>query len=108
MMSDPLTALRPSTGDQSASRAAGGDEPRIGSLSLAVDSWGARWNSRHQVLTRLARQFPVVWVNPAPDWRRAAGVGRWKAHERGIDGLPPNFVVHGSSALTPIVYRARW
>lgn len=108
MMSDPLTALRPSTGDQSAPRAARGDEPRIGILSLAVDSWGARWNSRHQVLTRLARQFQVVWVNPAPDWRRAAAAGRWKTHERSIDGLPPNFVVHDSSALTPIVYRPRW
>ena len=108
MMSDPLTALRPSTGNQSASRAARDDEPRIGILSLAVDSWGARWNSRHQVLTRLARQFPVVWVNPAPDWRRAATVGRWKTRERGIDGLPPNFVVLDSSVLTPIVYRPRW
>ena len=108
MMSDPLTALRPSTGNQSASRAARDDEPRIGILSLAVDSWGTRWNSRHQVLTRLARQFPVVWVNPAPDWRRAATVGRWKTRERGIDGLPPNFVVLDSSVLTPIVYRPRW
>ncbi len=108
MMSEPFTALRPSTGDQSASRAARDDEPRIGILSLAVDSWGARWNSRHQVLTRLARQFPVVWVNPAPDWRRAAADGHWTTHERTIDGLPPNFIVHDSSALTPIVYRPRW
>ena len=108
MMSDPLTALRPSRGNQSASAAARDDEPRIGILSLAVDSWGARWNSRHQVLTRLARQFPVVWVNPAPDWRRAATVGRWKTHERAIDGLPPNFVVLDSSVLTPVVYRPRW
>lgn len=108
MMSDALIALRPSMGDQSASRAAGGEEPRIGIVSLSVDSWGARWNSRHQVLTRLAGQFPVIWVNPAPEWRRAAAVRRWKPHERTIDGLPRNFVVHDSSTLTPIVYRPRW
>lgn len=108
MMPDALTALGPSTGNQSAPHAVGGDEPRIGILSLAVDSWGARWNSRHQVLTRLARQFTVLWLNPAPEWRRAAAVGRWKPHERTIDGLPPEFVVHDSSTLTPIVYRPRW
>lgn len=108
MMPDALTVVRPSTGNQSASSAGGGDEPRIGIISLSVDSWGARWNSRHQVLTRLAQQFPVVWVNPAPEWRRAVSIGRWKPHERTIAGLPDNFVVHDSSTLTPIVYRPRW
>ena|SRR5579862_5530050 len=108
MTLDALPAVRPSTGSQSASFAGGGNEPRIGIISLSVDTWGARWNSRHQVLTRLARQFPVIWVNPAPEWRRAASIGRWTPRERTIDGLPNNFVVHDSSTLTPIVYRPRW
>lgn len=75
---------------------------------MAVDSWGARWNSRHQVLTRLARQFPVVWVNPAGEWRSALRERRWGPTERSIDGLPREFVVHDSSPLTPVVYRPRW
>ncbi|MGH7646538.1 MAG: glycosyltransferase [Gemmatimonadaceae bacterium] len=82
--------------------------PRIGILSLAVDSWGSRWNSRHQVLTRLAKQFPVLWVNPAPERRRVTSIGRWRVREHTIDGLPENFVVHDSSTLTPIVYRPQW
>jgi len=108
MMSDSLTALRSVTDTRSDSPAARRDEPRIGILSLSVDRWGARWNSRHQLLTRLARQFPVVWVNPAPDWRAALRTGRVWSRERTIDGLPKNFVVHDSSALTPVVYRPQW
>lgn len=108
MMSDSLTALRRLTDTQSDSPAAPGDEPRIGILSLSVDRWGARWNSRHQLLTRLARQFPVVWLNPARDWRAAARTGRLRSRERTIEGLPANFVVHDSSPLTPVVYRPQW
>lgn len=108
MMSDALTALGPSTGDRAASSAVGEVRPRIGILSLAVDSWGSRWNSRHQVLTRLAKEFPVLWVNPAPEWRRATAIGGWGVHEHTIDGLPENFVVHDSSTLTPVVYRPQW
>src|SRR6185312_15488269 len=87
MMSDSLTALRSVTDTRSDSPAARRDEPRIGILSLSVDRWGARWNSRHQLLTRLARQFPVVWVNPAPDWRAALRTGRVWSRERTIDAL---------------------
>ncbi len=82
--------------------------PRIGVLSLALDTWGTRWNSRHQVLTRLARSFPVVWLNPAPEWRHALNVGRWRGGERTVDGLPADFMVRDSSAFTPVVYRPRW
>lgn len=84
------------------------DAARIGIISVALDTWGPRWNSRHQVLTRLAHSFPVVWLNPAPEWRRALATGRWHARERAIPGLPANFIVHDSSALTPVVYRPRW
>ncbi len=108
MMSDALTAVGPSTGDHAVSSAVGGARPRIGILSLAVDSWGSRWNSRHQVLTRLAKQFPVLWVNPAPEWRRVTAIDRWRIHEHTVEGLPENFVVHDSSTLTPVVYRPQW
>jgi glycosyltransferase involved in cell wall biosynthesis len=108
MMSDALTAVGPSTGVRAAPSAVEGVRPRIGILSLAVDSWGSRWNSRHQVLTRLAKQFPVLWVNPAPERRRVKSIGRWRVSEHTIDGLSENFVVHDSSALTPIVYRPQW
>ena len=103
-----LTDAPQSTDRQSASFSKETGGIRIGILSLALDSWGARWNSRHQVLTRLAQQFPVVWVNPAPEWRRAVSLGRLRSREQTVDGLPRDFVVHDSSTLTPQVHRPRW
>jgi len=43
--------------------------PSVGILALVPDSWSDLWQPRHQVLTRLARYFHVVWVNPARGWR---------------------------------------
>lgn len=108
MTPDAPTDLLPSADGLPASSSGGVGRIRIGILSLSLDSWGARWNSRHQVLTRLARQFPVVWVNPAPEWRRVFSLGRLRAREQTVDGLPHDFVVHDSSTLTPQVYRPRW
>lgn len=53
---------------------AGGGAPRVpevGILAFVPERWGGVWMPRHQVCTRLARWFPVVWVNPAPEWRQA-------------------------------------
>lgn len=80
---------------------------QIGVLSVALDRWSPRWNSRHQVLTRLARQFPVLWLNPAPEWRRALITRQWRAREQSVPGLPRDFIVRDSSELTPLIYRPR-
>ncbi|HEX6790848.1 MAG TPA: glycosyltransferase [Candidatus Krumholzibacteria bacterium] len=44
----------------------------VGVLALVPERWGGMWLSRHQVLTRLARYFNVVWHSPAPSWRHGA------------------------------------
>jgi glycosyltransferase involved in cell wall biosynthesis len=108
MMPHALTDGRLSTDARPQSSSKETDRIRIGILSLALDSWGPRWNSRHQVLTRLARRFPVVWVNPAPEWRRVVSAGRLRSREQTVAGLPRDFVVHDSSALTPRVHRPHW
>jgi glycosyltransferase involved in cell wall biosynthesis len=43
--------------------------PNIGVLALVPDYWGGAWQVRHQVLTRLARIFNVVWINRPLGWR---------------------------------------
>jgi glycosyltransferase involved in cell wall biosynthesis len=43
--------------------------PEVGLLALPPDRWGGYWGSRHQVLTRLASWFHVVWVDPPREWR---------------------------------------
>jgi hypothetical protein len=82
--------------------------PDIGILSLSVDPWSWRWNSRHQVLTRLARYFRVLWLNPAPEWRSAAKHPVAPARELTPKGQPQSFVVRDSASWMPVVYRPGW
>ena len=49
--------------------AAGPLLPDIGVIALVPDYWGGPWMPRHYVLTRLARYFHVVWVDPPREWR---------------------------------------
>jgi glycosyltransferase involved in cell wall biosynthesis len=42
----------------------------VGVISLVPDVWGNPWQLRHQILTRLARYFHVVWCNPPWYWRK--------------------------------------
>ncbi|MEX2531226.1 MAG: glycosyltransferase [Gemmatimonadota bacterium] len=41
----------------------------VGIVALVPDRFAGAWQPRHQVMTRLARYFPVVWVEPARSWR---------------------------------------
>jgi glycosyltransferase involved in cell wall biosynthesis len=79
--------------------------PRIGIISLSLDPWSWRWNSRHQILTRLARYFRVLWLNPAPEWRTAMKRPIARAHEVTPEGQPESFVVRDSASWMPVVYR---
>ena len=45
--------------------------PEVGVLALVPDQWCARWQPRHQILSRMSRYFHVVWVNPAQYWQRS-------------------------------------
>ena len=68
--------------------------PDVGVLSLSKEAYGPQWLSRQQVLTRLARYFHVLWMNPALEWRRAIRGGRLHARETRIAGLPDSFMVY--------------
>ncbi|HHI92018.1 MAG TPA: glycosyltransferase [Gammaproteobacteria bacterium] len=45
--------------------------PDVGITAIVPDEWGGPWESRHQVLIRLAKYFNVVWVNPVGWWNEA-------------------------------------
>lgn len=85
--------------------AAGPRHADVGVLSLALDPWSWQWNSRHQVLTRLARHFRVVWLEPPVEWRSAIRHALRGARERTPPGMPPGFVVRRSADWMPLVYR---
>src|SRR5688572_11029304 len=42
----------------------------VGIIGLVPDVWGSPWQPRHQILTRLARYFNVIWCNPPWYWRK--------------------------------------
>jgi glycosyltransferase involved in cell wall biosynthesis len=80
--------------------------PDIGILALVPDTWSMVWQVRHQILTRLARYFHVVWANPALDWRaRLNEIGQ--PYEP-YPACPPGFRVYTAEAWLPKLYRPSW
>ncbi|HEU4642013.1 MAG TPA: hypothetical protein VFS44_06115, partial [Gemmatimonadaceae bacterium] len=81
--------------------------PEVGVIALPLDGWSSQWTSRQQVLTRLARYYHVLWLNPAPEWRDA-----WRrrapAREQHVPGQPPSFVVRDAAVWHSTVYHPEW
>lgn len=80
--------------------------PDVGVLALVPDHWSVVWQLRHHILTRLARYFHVVWVNPPLDWRASLNGMRRVPRERYTH--PPGFRVHTAEAWLPMFYRPSW
>ncbi len=82
---------------------------RIGIIALVPDRWDDVVMVRHQVLQRLARRFPVVWIDPPRNWREylkpeggqfLAG-DQWRSPRPGLEVLTPG-IRH------PLFYRPAW
>ncbi|HEU4622351.1 MAG TPA: glycosyltransferase [Burkholderiaceae bacterium] len=41
----------------------------IGVIAVVPDAWDSVWTTRHHLLRRVARRWPVVWLEPAAGWR---------------------------------------
>lgn len=48
---------------------------KIGIVSLQPEEWDSLWRPAHFVELGLARRWPVVWVDPAREWRDALRPG---------------------------------
>lgn len=81
----------------------------IGIIALVPDRWEDVVMPRHQVLRRLARRFPVVWLDPPANWRDYVRPGnerflagdRWRSPTPGLEVLTPGM-------RHPLFYRPRW
>jgi glycosyltransferase involved in cell wall biosynthesis len=87
--------------------------PDIGVIGLVPDAWGGPWMPREHVLTRLAKYFHVVWMDPARGWREhwVDNHSPGERAEKDSDdqaGLPPGFTVYRPGKFLPLVYRPRW
>jgi len=81
--------------------------PNVGVLALVPDSWNDQWQSRHHVLTRLARYFYVAWINPAQGWREAVRRDRRLLSSTLLSEQPRGFQVYDEPWL-PKLYRPHW
>ncbi len=78
---------------------------QIGVIALVPDHWGPCWESRHQVLTRLAASFHVVWVDHPHGWRESFSA--LKSPRAAVDGpaTPPGFEVYHPEFWLPLMGR---
>ena len=81
--------------------------PSIGVVALVADPWDSSWRRRHHVLTRLARYFHVVWVNPAADWHDLFHIPTEHVSYNTDVTPPPGFTVCDPVWL-PCLYRPKW
>jgi glycosyltransferase involved in cell wall biosynthesis len=87
--------------------------PDIGVIGLVPDAWGGPWMPREHVLTRLAKYFHVVWLDPARGWREH-WIDNHSVRERAGKNtgdpadLPPGFTIYRPGKFLPLVYRPRW
>jgi glycosyltransferase involved in cell wall biosynthesis len=81
----------------------------VGVIALVPENWDSVWMPRHQILTRLARYFDVVWINPARGWqehwhpKRGSHLQRLKFRE-----VLPGFTVMTPGTMRPRFYRPLW
>lgn len=82
--------------------------PTIGVIAQVHDTWGTRWQARHQVLLRLAKYFHVVWMNPARNWRETFTPRQSTELLQNDSTNIPGFTVYNPEAWLPEVYRPVW
>jgi glycosyltransferase involved in cell wall biosynthesis len=80
--------------------------PEVGVIALVADEWSEEWMSRHQILTRLAKYFHVIWVSPARAWRQVLDGGKPSSYQ--TQDHPAGFHVYESEFWLPKFYRPRW
>jgi glycosyltransferase involved in cell wall biosynthesis len=112
------TDLRRSSEDRSSPLESAGEAPgssllpspllrEVGVLALVPDRWDWQWQPRHQVMTRLARYFSVLWMNPAEGWR-SLGLRKLSTRREVTPLAEQGFVVRTPSPFLPELYSPHW
>ncbi len=80
----------------------------VGVIGLLPEAWGGPWMARHQLMTRLARYFHVLWVEPPEDWREWLPRGFARHHRTHMPEVGiPGFDWYQSGRWLPRIYRPR-
>ena len=78
--------------------------PEIGVLAFVPDRWSEKWQPRHHILARLARRFPIVWVEPPHEWREIPDRLPGGSSEQ-APATPPGLRRHRTPWWLPRLYR---
>ncbi len=81
----------------------------VGVIALVPDQWDPHWQPRHQVLSRLAEYFQVVWVNYPPRWRQS--VSALREHRAALadrPATPPGLQIYQPEFWLPNLGRPDW
>jgi glycosyltransferase involved in cell wall biosynthesis len=81
--------------------------PDVGVIAVVPDQWNGVWQSRHYVLTRLARYFHIVWCCPSAGDRRhgPGGDGRSGRNNFTPTDRPPGLMIHDRPSWIPDLHR---
>ncbi len=83
--------------------------PKVGVVAFVPEECGGTWLSRHQVLTRLAKYFHVVWAEPARSWRELVlGGGKPVNHSHRSETFPEGFSLYQPERWLPQFDRPAW
>ena len=80
----------------------------VGVIALVPDLWGPFWQARHQIATRLARYFQVVWVDCPPTWQKSLLWSQLAAPVRQPAETPAAFQVYRTVPWLPDLGRPAW
>jgi len=79
----------------------------VGVIGLLPEAWGGPWMARHQLMTRLARYFHVLWVEPPEGWREWRPRGFAQHRHNPSEMKIPGFDWYQSGRWLPQIYRPR-
>jgi glycosyltransferase involved in cell wall biosynthesis len=80
----------------------------IGVCALVPAHWNSTWQPRHQILSRLAKYFHVLWVTPAPEWRAILHPSLGSKSYNTGPVPPPGLQIYEPEFWLPKLYRPKW
>jgi glycosyltransferase involved in cell wall biosynthesis len=80
----------------------------VGVLALVPDHWGPYWQARHQVVTRLARYFEVVWVDTPVSWRNVFLPDSPTGQRTWMEPQDPSLQIYSPGRWLPEFGRPEW
>src|SRR5574341_1440642 len=81
--------------------------PEVGVVAMVPEPWAVPWQSRHHVLSRLARYFHVAWVSPATEWHWSLRSARRPISHADAANHPPGLTVYEPEFWLPKLYRSK-